>query len=486
MAPNLAAVLKFYDPRLEAFRDVVNALARCETLTNDLPDDLVVHIVDGGKDSVTGTLYTVTHLDADSSLADLVAWGPLSPAEMVTLVRSLGRALDAAHAHGLAHLSLKPTNLFVGSGPTYNVRLADFAMELVHRALSSPEERRVSARWLAPEQASNASDPGPAVDIFAAALLAFYALTGASYWRSCQTDSLDESAWRSELLGSRVPVSQRARELGIVLDGAFDQPFARALAVSAHERFRTAGEFAEALAAALDGAVDASDRPATVSESPASPFAANLIAADFERTGPTSTSAVILAPSSPPESAGPTRTAEPFAAVDVPPPPAQMDAVLTAYETTAPQRFPMESSARLSANDAAPVVPVRPRSLRAAARRWSRAVWVTAVASGLLMAAAIVGAIALRKSSSLKEPAQATNSPAPVVTAIPEAPAAQTAAPPQVDNGTPSTSPGSAEPRTRGANSKPPSKAVHSSTPPRGAASAAPRKPCAKSSKPCK
>ena len=141
--------------------------------------------MDGGKDPVTGALYTVTHLDADSSLADLLAWTPLSPSEMVTLVRSLGRALDAAHAHGIAHLSLKPTNLFVGPAPAYNVRLVDFAMSLVHGALSSPEKRRASAPWLAPEQQDGGTGGGPAADIFATALLAFYALTGASYWRSC-------------------------------------------------------------------------------------------------------------------------------------------------------------------------------------------------------------------------------------------------------------------------------------------------------------
>ena len=35
--------------RLEAFPDVVNALARSETLLNQLPDDLAVHIVDGAR-----------------------------------------------------------------------------------------------------------------------------------------------------------------------------------------------------------------------------------------------------------------------------------------------------------------------------------------------------------------------------------------------------------------------------------------------------
>jgi serine/threonine protein kinase len=481
-APNLAAALKFYDPRLESFPDVVNALARCETLMTDLPDELVVHIVDGGMDPVTGSHYTVTHFDADSSLADVVAWGPLSPPEMVALIRSLGRALDAAHARGLAHLSLKPTNLFVGSGPAYNVRLVDFAMSLVHGALSSSDERRASAPWLAPEQDGDATGARPAADVFGTALLAFFALTGASYWRSCQADSFDELGWRSELLGGRVPVSERARELGISLDASFDPAFARALAVLPDERFRTAGDFAEALAAALAGEIGTL---AVVSEAPASLFAANLAAAEFEQPGPTSTSAMILAPSSPPEPYGSSRASEPFPAADVPPPPAQMDAVLTAYETAAPDRFPMQSSATLPTGTEAPVVPVRPRSIRTAASKWSPLVWVAAAAAGVLVAAGIVGSIVFQKSPSAAE--QATNSPAPLVAAVPEAPAAPAGASPRVDNANPSTtSPGSVEPMTRATNGKPSSKTVRSPAQPRGAASSAPRKPCGKSSKPCK
>jgi len=141
MAPNLPVALIFYDPRLQSFPHVVNALARCETLTSELPGDLVVPIVDGGKDPVTGALYTVTNFNADSSLRDVVAWSPLSASDMVAFVRSLARALDAVHAHGIAHLSLKPTNLFVGPGPAYNVRLVDFALSIVHGALPSPRER---------------------------------------------------------------------------------------------------------------------------------------------------------------------------------------------------------------------------------------------------------------------------------------------------------------------------------------------------------
>jgi hypothetical protein len=70
MAPNLPVAPKFYGPALQAFPDVVNAHARCEMPTSELPDDLVVQIVDGGKCDDGRALYTVTHLDEAPSLEE--------------------------------------------------------------------------------------------------------------------------------------------------------------------------------------------------------------------------------------------------------------------------------------------------------------------------------------------------------------------------------------------------------------------------------
>jgi serine/threonine-protein kinase len=459
-APDLPVAVKLFDPRLESFPNVVQALARCEALTRDIPGELVVHIVDMGKDPATGALYTVTPLDTDPPLGEVVPWSPLSASEMVAFVQSLARALDAVHARGIAHLSLKPTNVFVGAGPAYKVRLVDFAMTLVHGALPSLEQRRSSLPWLAPEQSGDAAEAGPAADVFATALLAFYALTAESYWHPFERESFDESAWQLEMFGSRMPASARARELSVSLHGAFDAAFARALAVSPEDRFRSAGQFSEALVAALEASGSVPTRRAILSAN-APPIAGAAIP-DVEGGAPTSTSAVILAPSLSPDAARPSFGSEATVAADVPPPPAQMGAVLAAFES--------ETRSRTTQAPSIGGVPVG-----APARSESRVRLLSfaAIVAGALVAGVIVLAIALKEGPTAEEQTpKAESSAASAPSETPAAPADAVPTDPVAPSGGPTAA---AEPRTRAPGGKPSSKTVRS-----------PRKPCGKSLKPCK
>src|SRR5690606_5110020 len=94
------------------------------------------------------------------------------------------QVMDAAHARQLHHHALKPTNVFVAQGIT---RVSDFDAAVVRSTSPTHEAYARSAPWWAPEQLNPSAVLGPATDVFAAALLAFYALTGRSYWLSCQS-----------------------------------------------------------------------------------------------------------------------------------------------------------------------------------------------------------------------------------------------------------------------------------------------------------
>jgi eukaryotic-like serine/threonine-protein kinase len=479
---NQHVALKFYDARLESFPDVVNALARCETPINELPGDLVVHIVDGGKDPRTGALYTATEFDPDSSLAELVEWSPLAASEMITFVQNLGRVLDAVHAHGIAHLSLKPTNLFVGSGPTYNVRVVDFATSLVRCALLSRQVCGASTQWLAPEQINHAGNGGPAADVFASALIAFYALTGRSYWRSVQSDSLDDAALQREMAGRRALVSQRARELSVSLDSALDPVFKRALAISPEDRFRTVGLFAEALAMAIQADVLTTSNVATVSTG-ADPIAESLVSTDLGEPAPTSTSAVVLAPAQAHEASAVTSAVT--APIDVPPPPAQMAAVLAAFETAVPEQLPIVDKTAAASRTEQLGVQVPTGSAAAAARKWSRTFSIAAVAAGVLVAVGIVWGISSSTPRAGELAQAASSAPTlPAANSVPEAPPSAIA---PSDDALPSSKGTAAmESRTRAPIAKPVPKKVRSHAPaqPRSA-SPPPRKQCPKS-EPCK
>ena len=291
-APNRDVALKLYDPRIKSFPDVMREMARYETIVKTLPAHLVMHVVERGEDPSTKAPYTVTDLSLNPSLAELVDLCPLSPTEMATLVRNLGKVLDLAHASGISHLSLKPTNLFVGPAPACDLRVADFGMNLVRRAVSELENDGGIVPWLAPEQMKPKAAVTTAADVFTTGLVAFFAVTGKSYWRSCQPHATDPSAWRWEVLADRTAASARARELSVSLSSSFDAAFARALAVAPTGRFKTGAQFAEALASAIRTTESAPTIDAAV------PMHATSIAAS----------------------------------ADVPPPPPQLEATLAAFE----------------------------------------------------------------------------------------------------------------------------------------------------------
>jgi hypothetical protein len=160
------------------------------------------------------------------------------------------------------HHALKPGNLFVGPAPSFEVRIADFGANLTRGATPTGDHGSDWLPWMAPEQLASGQRVGPAADVFSAALVTFFALTGKSYWRCRQTAEFDVAALRKEMSAARAPAWVRASELSVQLDPTLDGVFARALARSPGERFANVGQFADAFEGALDGHPTATEVPA--------------------------------------------------------------------------------------------------------------------------------------------------------------------------------------------------------------------------------
>lgn len=246
------AMIKVYDPAVRQRPDITQAMERVYAETMQLPGDVIVHVLEAGYDPTTGAPFSATAFVQLPSVAQLVSRRPLSPAEVTGMLKSLARGLDAAHIRQIAHHALKPTNIFLGGAPNHEARVTDFGAGLVRIAVPTHDGYALSAPWLAPEQVQQGQQAGPAADIFSAALVAFFALTGRSFWRSCQGQSPDLNAWQQELFGGRAVASLRASEIGIPLNAALDPVFSRALQVDPRQRYRTVGE----LAAAFDAAAN--------------------------------------------------------------------------------------------------------------------------------------------------------------------------------------------------------------------------------------
>ncbi len=240
--------LKIFDPALRQRNDVMAELERVYAATNALPRDVSVPLLDAGYDPATGAPFSVTERLAIPSLAQLVSQRPLTPEELTNVLNMIARLLDYAHARQICHHALRPTNVFVGLGASFSVRVTDFGAGLIRSAVPTSEGYAAAAPWLAPEQVQGGVPAGPAADVFSLALLAFFALTGRSYWRSCQ-GQIDMAAWQREIMSPRVAPSARARELGVTLNSAFDTALGTALALDPSQRYRSSGELANAIEA---------------------------------------------------------------------------------------------------------------------------------------------------------------------------------------------------------------------------------------------
>jgi eukaryotic-like serine/threonine-protein kinase len=246
--------LKVFDPAALSKPEIVARLKESETATNVLPGNAVLHVLESGTDEPTGAPFVVSDFSPHPSLQDLLSLCPLTAPDAITVVRQLARTLDAARAVGTSHLGLKPSNIFVGPAPACATKIGDFGVVVVRSTLRAGRDPApVDFPWMAPEQAGFGGAVGCGADVFSLGLVAFFALTGRSYWRSCQGEERDVVGWKREIQAERTSASVRARELNGALHAGADPVFARALALSDADRYPSAADFADALAAVLDG-----------------------------------------------------------------------------------------------------------------------------------------------------------------------------------------------------------------------------------------
>ncbi|MFI6576925.1 discoidin domain-containing protein [Nocardiopsis sp. NPDC050513] len=87
--------------------------------TSRIPDARVTQVFDA--DDTAPVPYVVEEWVSGSSLADLIAQGPMEPERAAGLVAEAAEAIAAAHAGGLHHLCLTPAKLMWSSGGAVKV-----------------------------------------------------------------------------------------------------------------------------------------------------------------------------------------------------------------------------------------------------------------------------------------------------------------------------------------------------------------------------
>ncbi len=241
--------LKVFDPTIKARAAALSEYQALARQASGLGVEGIARAYDFGIDANTGVPFSTAERISWPSLDRRVfAQGPLGVADLGRALSVLARALDAAHATQLVHRDLKPQNVFISPDNPEWARITDFGVGAVRRG--APE----AMGWggppgYTPPDAVDAAAPGtPGADLFALGVVAFFALTRTTPFRSLRGPSFDANAHWSELNQSLAPISERAKEVGVALDPALDAWFARALALNPQERFRSAGEMARELA----------------------------------------------------------------------------------------------------------------------------------------------------------------------------------------------------------------------------------------------
>jgi serine/threonine-protein kinase len=207
----------------------------------------IVEIYDYGR-SEDGTFYYAMEYLPGLDLHQLVARaGPLPPGRAVYFLRQISAALHEAHALGLIHRDVKPSNILVTErgGRADFLKLLDFGLVRGHEdgqgQLTQTGFILGTPGYMSPEQAAGETALDARSDIYSVGAVAYFLLSG----RTLFADLPAAKLIAAHILESPPPL----QELRPDVPDDLARVVARCLARGAAERFPDAGQLEQAFAA---------------------------------------------------------------------------------------------------------------------------------------------------------------------------------------------------------------------------------------------
>lgn len=224
------------DPGFQArFRREAELAAR-------LSEPHIVPIHDYGE--IDGTLFLDMRLVTGEDLATVLRRGPLPPRTTASVLTQTASALDAAHAAGLLHRDVKPSNILLTGPPGAEFGyLVDFGIAKQTTAgdgLTGASSVIGTVAYMAPERFDGEGDRRS--DVYSLACVLFECLTGRVPF---------PGSTMAMMRGHAMTAPPAPSELA-ALSPEVDAVVRRGLAKDPADRYPTAGELAAAAAAALD------------------------------------------------------------------------------------------------------------------------------------------------------------------------------------------------------------------------------------------
>lgn len=180
-------------------------------------------------------------VDLDALLRSYEDSGELMPhADVLRILQEIAGALDYAHAQGVIHRDVKPSNIMLERGG--RSVLTDFGLAL-RISEGTMGDTFGSPHYIAPEQARSSSNAVPQSDVYALGVIAYEMLTGVVPF-----DDPSPAALAVQHITNDVP---SPRLLNRSLPEAVESVLLKVLAKEPKDRYRTCKAFVGALRKAL-------------------------------------------------------------------------------------------------------------------------------------------------------------------------------------------------------------------------------------------
>jgi serine/threonine-protein kinase len=249
--------LKFMSPAVMAVGGAIERFVNEGVAASQIDSDHVVKVFDVGR-MPNGAPYLVMEFLEGCDLSQLMAreGRAIEPRRAVHLTLQVLRALQTAHAAGIVHRDMKPSNCFVieKDGEPDFVKLVDFGISKVRTEDSegrSPQLTRTNSAlgtplYMSPEQARSPRDVDHRTDLYSVGAILYEML-------STRTPYTAESGEFTEILFKIFTTDpEPLRALRPDLPDALCAVVHRALARDPNARFATAQDMADALAPFAD------------------------------------------------------------------------------------------------------------------------------------------------------------------------------------------------------------------------------------------
>jgi tetratricopeptide (TPR) repeat protein len=231
--PDLAVIPAFVDRFLREARTAAAAIS----------DHIVrIHHVGEGLAEASSPYLVMEYIDGGTLARRIEGGRPLPPDLAADIARQVTLGLAAAHARGLVHRDVKPSNILIESA-TGRAKLADFglarAVNKLDPALTRDGALVGSPAYASPEQVNGGSAVDARSDLFGLGVVLYEILTGARPFQGSSTESVLHQVIDHEPVPPRRLVGSVPRDLETIC--------LKCLEKEPHRRYESASALAEDL-----------------------------------------------------------------------------------------------------------------------------------------------------------------------------------------------------------------------------------------------